>query len=610
MITIGQMEVVAAKPEQNMNTAIEIINKAKNNWSDMIVLPEQVLWYMIWDTWERDWYIKECIDMNQDIIESTKWWITAIWWNVSTDFNKRWYDWRVRKYNSAFIARDGKLLSNWVNDWIIHKALMPDYRYFDDSRHFMSLIDFAKENNKEISDYYTPYEVIIDWVKKSVSIMICEDIWNYKWDYIIDPVKEAMKHKPDIITVPSSSPMGINKDIMRKKILTKQSINNTLIYVNPVWIQNNWKNVFIFDWWSSIYKDWNEIENVVDFNENSNQIIPPAFQASPFNKGGQIEINNSEKILKALIYGTKNFMKQIWQKKVVIGLSWWLDSAVVTAICTIALWKENVTTINMPSKYNSDTTKNLAKQTAVNLWVIYKKISIEESIKITHKQFKDAMWEKPTWLVAENIQARDRWARILAGIAGMENAVFTNNWNKTEIAMWYATLYGDTNWVISIIGDLYKSQVFELAREINREYGEIIPEQMINMQPSAELSNEQNVDEGLWDPFNYEYLDKLLYQFVELRKMPEDILEYHINNELEEKLWIDKNILEYFDNIDEFINDMEKVFRTVEISVFKRIQMPPTISISKRAFWYDLRESQGIIDFNTRRYKRMKERIK
>jgi len=291
-------------------------------------------------------------------------------------------------------------------------------------------------------------------------------------------------------------------------------------------------------------------------------------------------------------------------------LSWWLDSAVVTAICTIALWKENVTTINMPSKYNSDTTKNLAKQTAVNLWVIYKKISIEESIKITHKQFKDAMWEKPTWLVAENIQARDRWARILAGIAGMENAVFTNNWNKTEIAMWYATLYGDTNWVISIIGDLYKSQVFELAREINREYGEIIPEQMINMQPSAELSNEQNVDEGLWDPFNYEYLDKLLYQFVELRKMPEDILEYHINNELEEKLWIDKNILEYFDNIDEFINDMEKVFRTVEISVFKRIQMPPTISISKRAFWYDLRESQGIIDFNTRRYKRMKERIK
>jgi len=558
-------------------------------------------WYLLWDKWERDAYIKECVSMNQDIIDATKWKITAIWWNVSIDETKKNQDWRVRKYNSVFIASNWELVSNWVMNWVMHKTLLPNYRLFDDKRYFTWALQYAKENNIDLQDLFKPFEVIIDWVKTKISLLICEDIWNINNDYDIDPLELTMLHKPDILAVSSASPFGLNKKNMRQRVLTNASQNTELIYVNPVWIQNNGKNVYTFEWGSCVYKNWVETFWVKDYTSDIINIIE--------NNNEKQNFGDYEQIYNTMIYAIKEFFISIKQTKVVIWLSWGLDSAVVAALCTKALWKENVIAVNMPSKFNSKTTKSLASDCAARLGIEYRIVWIQESVEHTINQLNNSSTKEVSDFVTENIQARDRWSRVLAWIAAQENAVFTNNWNKSEIALWYATLYWDVNWVLAVIWDLYKSQVFELARYINKVDWNVIPTWIIDIKPSAELSAKQDVDKWEWDPFNYEFLDKVLYQYIELRKMPEDLLQYYIDWKLEEILWLDNKLEYYYKNISDFVADIEKYFRLMEINFFKRVQCPPIIALSKRPFGYDLRESQDIPYFETRNYKILKKEV-
>jgi len=588
-IILGQINVVPGRPDINQKKIIEIIENTKN-WA-LIVFPEMaVSWYFLWDKWLSDSYIKELKEMNDNIVKATKTaWNSAIWWNIDYNpFRKNW-DWSVRKYNAAYLASNGQMI------WKQFKTLLPNYWKFDDKRYFTSLERVALEADKHIFNFYEPFEIEIAWTKQKVSILICEDIWNINDYYMVDPVAETMKHNPDIIAVPSASPFEADKTKFRKEVLQKASKDTTLAYVNPIWTQNTWKNIYIFDWESSIYK-------------NSEKIVDTAvFKEMEINQT-QIEKPKIEQIYDALIFAIKNEFERLGFKKVVIWLSGWMDSGLVATLLTQAIWKENVIAINMPSKFNSDTTKNLAETLANNLGIEYKVYPIQDEVDIKINKLENLTWEKPSNFEIENIQARLRW-QILADISPRFKAIFTSNWNKDELATGYATLYWDTSGAISIIWDLHKSEVFELARFINeKSKKEIIPNEMIEMKPSAELSDGQNIDNAWGDPFDYEFLGKLKKAYIERNLTPEDILRKFQNWTLEKKLGLDKNIMEYFETKQDFIEEVEKLWKLKHNNFFKRIQYPPIITLTSSAFWTNYRESQNWVYFG-KNYEKIKREI-
>jgi len=328
---------------------------------------------------------------------------------------------------------------------------------------------------------------------------------------------------------------------------------------------------------------------------------------------------DKEELYMGLIFGIKCFFEKMPNKKVVIGLSGGIDSALSVVLLSQALGADNVYAINMPTEFNSETTKGAAHLLAQNLGIHYTTISIQNSYQNTIREIESAVFTRMdgsgtnTSLVLsgvnkENIQARDRGSRILAGVSSVLNAVFVNNGNKTETAFGYATLYGDVNGALAPIADLYKVEVYDLAKFINKKQN-VIPATIFNIPASAELSADQNIDEGKGDPIFYPYHDKLVRAFVEFRLDPEEILQLHTDGLLAKTIMCDQKIMDdYFPDVQSFINDLEHKWKLYKLNFFKRIQAPPIIAVSKRAFGFDLRESQNGVYF-TKRYLALKEML-
>ncbi len=566
-INLWQVQIKPWKLDFNMEKIREQIEATKTGW--ILILPEMVIpGYLIWDKWLDNEYIKECKSFNEEIIKlSWEYNITIVWGNIDFDENKKNEDWSIRKYNTAYLASNWKLLKTQ------YKTLLPNYRMFDDKRYFTSLKDLALEENISLEEYYKPVEVLIDWVKVKVSLLICEDLWNINNDYPIDPLKLTKLYSPDLIAVPSCSPFGLEKAKFRDKLLQIQSKDTIIAYVNPIWIQNSVSTEFVFDWWSSIYENWKFVRWIKDYRDNE--------EISEIEHRKKIE-----QIKQNLIYGLKEFWEREWKAKFYIWLSGWIDSAVVACLLVEAIWKENVIAINMPSKFNSETTKNWAKKLAKNLWITYKISDIESELNVRIRNYKDFHNKEPSDFELENIQARIRWHR-LADLSPADKAFFTNNWNKDEITTGYATLYGDTSWAIAPIWDLTKQEVFELAKTFKE-----IPKEMIEQKPSAELSEKQDIDSGWWDPFIYEFLSSVTKVITEKKASLEYLLKKLEENKLEEFLWLKKWVLKYyFEDKYDIISEIEKIYRLQKWSFFKRRQLPPVIHISRWSYWTDFREA-------------------
>lgn len=538
-INLWQVQVEAGQPEANMQKIREQAENTQKSW--ILILPEMIIpGYMIWDDWLNDSYIKHCKDFNEEIIElSAKFWITIVWGNIDYDESKKNEDSSTRKYNASYMVNNWELLKTQ------YKTLLPNYRMFDDKRYFTSLKDMVLEEKLEDDDFdkqsfmesleehFKPVELFIQWVKTKVSMLICEDIWNINWDYAIDPLEMVKKYKPDLIAVSSASPFWVEKAKFRDKLLKIQSLWTSIAYVNPTWIQNNGKNIFNFDGGSSIYKDWEFVRWVKDYAENLG--YPQGVH--PTGIINELEHPETmEQTYNALVYVIKEFWKQNGWEKAMIGLSWGLDSWLVVTLLTAALWKENITAINMPSQFNWDKTKNLASQLAENLEIDYKISSIEKIVEAQIEDYIELTWEEPSSFEIENIQARTRWMKLSNFVSKFWP--YTNNWNKDEILTGYATLYWDVNWVLAILWDLNKDTVRELSRWINENKADLIPSEMIEMQPAAELSEEQNVDNGGWDPFDYKILKPMSRAFVEKRLSASDLINKINDWTLEEFLWL------------------------------------------------------------------------
>jgi len=344
------------------------------------------------------------------------------------------------------------------------------------------------------------------------------------------------------------------------------------------------------------------------------------FDGSPFGEPCPETDDGPEAIYEALHYGLKAFLEQQGIKKIVVGLSGGIDSAVAACLCRSVLRRENLLLVNMPGKFNSKTTISLARGIARNLGCFYAEIQIADSVKLTSSRI-DGMKIRSldgalrgrlsfTGTARENIQARDRSSRILAAVAAAFGGVFTCNANKAEATVGYTTLYGDLAGFLAPIADLWKHDVYALAGYMNEKIfkSEIIPAGCFTLAPSAELSPAQNVDRNKGDPLIYPYHDRLFAAWVERwqRVTPEEILEWCLAGTLEKEICYEGNIKELFKNNKEFIADLERWWNQYcGLGIAKRIQAPPILAVTRRAFGFDHREAQMSVWYSAR-YRQLK----
>ena len=594
-IAVVQMEVVSGRPDINVKKIIQKIREAKKNKNEIIIFPEMsISGYLIGDEWENESLIKKLMEINEKIRKESEN-ITIIWGNIYADFSKKGEDGRVRKYNAAFVASNKKWVSNEIFDGYTVKTLLPKYREFDDERYFYSMQKVALEKNKKIDELLKPFKVQTKNGEVKLGLTLCEDMWCE--NYLINPTEILLKNGAELIINISASPWTWRKNTKRHQIVQKILKNNPVnfIYCNNVGIQNNGKNIFLFDGSSTVYNSNGKIISVAKPYQEEVLEINLVKKINKLIDDEEIsEEKDTQELYEGLVYGIKKFFEQTNIKKTVIGISGGIDSAVSTSLLVAALGKEKVLGINMPSKFNSNITKDLSQRLAINLNIAYKIIPIQESVDRTINQLENKGF-LTNEIVTENIQARDRGSRILAGVAACVGGVIINNSNKTEMALGYTTLYGDMNGALCPLADLYKWEIYRLAEYINKiNKKEIIPKEIFKIVPSAELNDKQDVSKCKGDPILYPYHDKLVRAFVEFRKDPKEILEWYDQKKIETEMKIEKGLIKkYFKNRGEFKKDLEEKWKLYKLSYFKRIQAPPIIAVSRRAFGFDLRESQN-----------------
>lgn len=746
-IAFGQIQVHPSEPAINFQSMIHAIDYAKAVSTDILIFPELCLsGYLVGDLWDQVPFVKDCLYYGDELVKATvNTNLTIIFGNVAIDESFHNLDGSLRKYNALYVASNGKLVSNPSQPYpFTIKTLLPCYRYFNEPRYFTSANIVAKERNLSLSDINQPLTISTRQGDFTIAPVICEDSWDTHYpDCPTSLMLESAKAKDqhiDLIVNCSSSPYTIHKQEHRHALFSAQAkrYNTPIAYTNHVGIQNNGKNICIYDGCSTLYDVNGSIVEEVPAFENTvrptllkTTLWQPLSHTSSNHKytfqdsavSRHISENNSSDkndiynacdshdldgldnsrvpansnntlattpnyiptLFKALQYGIRQFLSQTGIKNIVIGASGGIDSALNAALYSTVLRPENLYLVNMPSRYNSDMTKDLAYQLAQNIGCHYGVFPIEEGVSATIEQLENTSFTKYntyvipelhhhgnvhattiqdvkehtisseedvnqtvlyssdqtitnhneqrpiesdsnttsflqlSTLAKENIQARDRSSRILAGIASAVNGAFTCNGNKTEFTVGYATMYGDLAGFLAVTGDVWKTDVYALARYMNETIfqREVIPQGSIDVVPSAELSDAQDVTQGLGDPLQYEYHDCLFRAFVEgtphtlphQRLTPEDILRAYEKGTLEHLLELPNSMSHYFTSTEQFINDLERWWKSFNgLAVAKRIQSPPLFLISERAFGTDLSESQ-LKPYVSRDYEAYKSRL-
>lgn len=601
-IALGQSEIIPGRPDLNTTAMLDMIQEAKKNHADMIVFPELAIsGSLLGDTWSQKSFIEDCISYGQDIIAASDG-IVIAFGNVAVDSDDP-----SRLYNALFIAQNGALCQSPNNPYPFY--IKVDTNPSSHTPYFTDLTALIGEQGTNLSDYLEPITLTIQGEPYSFGCSI--------GDVDILRIIEADCY----LTIDSAPFVAGKQSANRQKFLQLTTDTNTpLIYVNSIGIQNSGKTVYIYDGASAIYN--NEGKQTASSAPLTAGITIGSPDGAPITV--PTDLSPIGEIHRALHFGTERFLSQIGVKKIVIGASGGIDSAVAAALYTDVVGADNVLLVNMPSRFNSDTTKNLSRQLAENLGCHYAIMPIQDIYTETVEQLKTTpilhtgknsmhhLTVSP--FVQENIQARDRSSRILAGIAAAWGGVFTCNANKAETSIGYCTLYGDSAGFLAALADLWKHQVYELAYYFNTTvFGrEVIPQGIIDIVPSAELSDQQCVDEGKGDPLVYPYHDYLFRAFIEQGSVstPADLLAHYADGTLEQTIGCEEGLINrIFPTAADFIADLERWWRQFTgMAVAKRIQSPPLLAVTAHPYGTGHPESQNTVYF-TRAYRTRKEEL-
>lgn len=603
-IYIAQMEVVPGNPETNFSTMERFVAEAVEKSADLVVFPEMcVPGYLLSDLWEEESFVRRCLCINESVCALSEK-IDILFGSVAEE-KSRGENGRPLLYNAAFYASKGKFRTLvdacGIQKNFLPKTLLPSYREFEEPRYFSDLRKLAQTAGVPVSEILSPIEV--NGFK--LGITICEDGWDSLYKIRpFDILREKMSAGDLLINI-SCSPYTQGKDSARDRVFGAHAkvAKIPLVYVNSVGTQNNGKNIYAFEGDSSVYDAAGKtVFSLPIFEEHGTLAVFEKGKFSVEEKESPRKTGIAE-VHQALVYMIRKNLERFGIRRIVIGASGGIDSAVSAVLYSEAIGSENVFLVNMPTRFNSNTTRNAAKELADNLGCPYMVAPIEDVAKaLCQSLSEDSFVRNPTKMAVEgihyeNLQARLRSAAFLATIASVVGAGFTCNGNKSEITVGYCTLYGDTSGVLCALGDLWKMQVYELANEIN-SHGQLIPQASIDIPASAELSAAQNVDEGKGDPILYPYHDKLFAYWMECweRNAIEDS-ERLLNKGVEtycKTLGVDIGYFrEKFHSPEEVMDDMRRWWNRYKgIALAKRIQMPPILSVSRRAFGFDYRESQ------------------
>ncbi len=612
----AQIEVVPGRPAENTACMLAVIAQARNAGAELVVFPELAIpGRLLGDTWNLPAFLRECAACGERIREAAQG-LTVIFGNVAVDWSKRNEDGRPRKYNALFIASAGTFHGPSGSPYpFIVKPDLFGPRGFDDSRYFYDLYRLAQECGVAPEIFFAPVSA------GRVTIGYAQPC-DFRGEGHQQPL---CGKRADLYVNCACAPFARDESAKLRRAFAAQSarLERPLIYVNAFGIQNTGKTVYLFNGDSGVYDGAERAERLPSFKSAAPVLDIPLDGRSFGAPVCAEDEDDVPEVCQALLTGAKLFLQQCGIERVVVGLSGGIDSAVAAALYRQALPPERLLAVNMPSLHNSPTTINLARQTAANLGCLYVEIPIDESVELTVRQLNglsvtsaDGALRQElrlTETLVENIQARDRSARVLAAVAAAFGGAFVCNSNKTEITVGYGTLYGDLGGFLALLGDVWKGDVYRLGRYLNRAVfrREVIPEGCFTLKPSAELSADQDVDSGLGDPLNYPYHDRLFASWVERgeRAGPEEILAWYLDGTLERQLGYAGAVQDIFPGAAAFVADLEYWWRKFQgMGTAKRIQSPPTLAVTRWAFGSDFRESQNGVWFSAR-YEELKRQV-
>ena len=530
-IAIGQVNTIIGDFTGNVDKILKIAAQARDDLADLLVFPEMcICGYPPMDLLDYGRFVQE----NQKALRRLQQELPA---EVAVAVG----------YVDQTRGTGGKPLQNVVsiirNGSLLHtqaKTLLPTYDVFDEARYF------EPAGHRGVC--------ILDGIK--IGIAICEDIW---WEseslsgtrYVVDPVKELLDQGAGLILVPSASPFYAGKQKVRLGLLKNigRSSGVPAVYVNMIGGNDN----LIFDGCSMITDSRG---NLIKYGNSFREDYLTVDLRTQYPALELPEADRNEQLREALVLGVRDYVTKCGFNKVHLGLSGGIDSALVAVLAVQALGPERVRAFALPSRYSSSVSEEDARKLAQNLGISFEVITVEKTFNAVLETMKPVFAGRAPDVAEENIQARIRGMLLMAYSNKFASLLLTTG-NKSELATGYCTLYGDMSGGLAVIGDLFKTQVYELCRYINLTE-EVIPENIISRPPSAELRPDQTDQDNLPE---YEVLDAVLALYLLENKSAVEI----------EDMGFDAQLVHY-------------VLMLVGRNEYKRRQAPPVLKVSMRAF--------------------------
>jgi NAD+ synthase (glutamine-hydrolysing) len=588
-IALAQQNYHIGNFEENTRKILEGIRHAKQAGADLVVFSElSICGYPPRDFLEFEDFIAKCYAAIDRIREEADT-IGVIVGSPARNPQREGKD----LFNAAWLLYEKEIKG------VAHKTCLPNYDVFDEYRYFEPGFEWK----------------VIPFKGKKIALTICEDIWNIGDNplYRACPMDHLIRQHPDVMINISASPFDYDHDEDRKEVVRQ----NVLKYHLPMYYcaAVGSQTEIVFDGGSVVYDAKGNLVKELNYFEEDFAVVPlphpvpPLFEqllpgfSIPVNRDEEdlpdspphaadtqpqvaqkstpslaeifdkdmrvsklndpdrivqylVEDKNIAQIERALILGIRDYFFKMGFTKAILGSSGGIDSAVTLALACEALGKDNVRAILLPSPYSSGHSVSDAEQLSRNLGNPYDIIPIREVYEALLHTLEPIFKDLPFGLAEENLQSRTR-GNILMGLANKFGYILLNTSNKSELSTGYGTLYGDMAGGLSVLGDVYKGQVYALARYINRK-SQVIPINILDKAPSAELRPGQKDSDSLPD---YDILDKILYQYIERRQGPKEIVAMGIDEAL-----------------------VGRVLRLVNSNEYKRNQFCPIIRVSSKAF--------------------------